>query len=362
MPRVLRAARSKAGRRRPGGRTAPRQLVVRDDPRNAETAAHALGAYLTSAADRFLRSNFAIPRLSRRAHRFEIAGLVERPLTLGIDELSVLPQRTLTVTTECAGNHRTTLSPLPPGEPWSGGAVSTARWTGVPLAALLERAGIRPGAVEVVATGADSGQVATGRAAYARSLPLARALHPDTLVALRMNGEALLPVHGAPVRLIVPAWYGMASVKWLAGIEVVGEPFAGYFQSERYVYRAPGAGTVPVRDMRVKSVFTSPQASAPVEMGALRVSGFAWSGSGRIARVEVADSGGGEWLPARLTGEDEPYAWRAWEFIWAPAWRGRHVLRCRATDEAGNVQPDLPRWNELGYGANGVQSLMVDVR
>src|SRR5712672_249339 len=156
MPRVLRAARSKAGRRRPGGRTAPRQLVVRDDPRNAETAAHALGAYLTSAADRFLRSNFAIPRLSRRAHRFEIAGLVERPLTLGIDELSVLPQRTLTVTTECAGNHRTTLSPLPPGEPWSGGAVSTARWTGVPLAALLERAGLRPGAVEVIATGADS--------------------------------------------------------------------------------------------------------------------------------------------------------------------------------------------------------------
>jgi DMSO/TMAO reductase YedYZ molybdopterin-dependent catalytic subunit len=335
-------------------------VLVRDDPRNAETAAHALGAYLTPAADRFLRSNFAVPRLSRRTHRIEIAGLVERPLTLGVEELSVLPQRTLAVTTECAGNHRTTLSPLPPGEPWSGGAVSTARWTGVTLATLLERAGVRPGAVEVVATGADSGQVATGLAAYARSLPLARALHADTLVALRMNGEPLVAAHGAPARLIVPGWYGMASVKWLARVDVAGEPFAGYFQSDRYVYRDPGGAAVPVTDMRVKSVFTSPEASVPVEMGALRVSGFAWSGSGRIARVEVA--AGGEWAPARLIGEDESYAWRAWELIWTPPWRGRHVLRCRATDDAGNVQPDLPRWNELGYGANGVQSLMVDVR
>jgi DMSO/TMAO reductase YedYZ molybdopterin-dependent catalytic subunit len=361
MPRVLRAARSRAGRRRPSGRTAPRQLVVRDEPRNVETAAHALGAYLTSAADRFLRSNFAVPQLPRRAHRLHVGGLVDRPLRLDVEELSLLPQRTLTVTTECAGNHRTTFSPLPSGEPWSGGAVSTARWTGVALATLLDRAGVRPGALEVVATGADSGQVATGRVPYARSLPLARALHPDTLLALRMNGEPLLAAHGAPMRLVVPGWYGMASVKWLAGIEVVAEPFAGYFQSERYVYREPGGRALPVTDMRVKSVFTSPQAAVPVEMGAVRVSGFAWSGNARIARVEVACGGGGEWALARLTGEDEPYAWRAWELIWTPAWRGRHVLRCRATDEAGNVQPDLPRWNELGYGANGAQSLIVEV-
>ena len=335
--------------------------MVRDDPRNAETAPHALGAYLTPAADRFLRSNFALPRLSGRGHRLAVGGLVERPLRLRVEELSRFPQRTLTVTTECAGNHRTTLSPLPPGEPWSGGAVSTARWTGVPLAALLERAGMRPGAVEVVATGADSGQVATGQAPYARSIPLARALDLDTIVALRMNGEPLLRPHGAPVRLIVPGWYGMASVKWLAGVELVAEPFAGYFQSERYVYRQPGQASAPVTDMRVKSVFTSPLPDLRVEMGPVRLSGFAWSGSARIARVEVASGGGSEWVAATLTGEDEPYAWRGWESIWTPAARGRHVLRCRATDEAGNVQPDVPRWNELGYGANGVQSLMVEV-
>jgi DMSO/TMAO reductase YedYZ molybdopterin-dependent catalytic subunit len=326
-----------------------------------ETPPQALCAYLTPAADRFLRSNFEVPRLSPRGHRLDVGGLVERPLRLRVQELSRFPQRTLTVTTECAGNHRTTLSPLPPGEPWSGGAVSTARWTGVPLAALLERAGLRPGAVEVIATGADSGQVTDGQAPYARSLPLARALHPDTIVALRMNGEPLLPGHGAPARLIVPGWYGMASVKWLARLELVAQPFAGYFQSERYVYRQPGQAATPVTDMRVKSVFTSPSPAVPVAMGPVRVGGFAWSGSARIARVEVKSGDGAAWVHARLTGDDEPYAWRAWESTWTPASRGRHVLRCRAADEAGNVQPDLPRWNELGYGANGVQSLVVEV-
>ena len=360
MPRVLRAG-PRQGPRGPAGR-APRQLVVRDHPRNAETAPRALDAYLTSAEDRFVRANFAVPRLSRRSHRLRVGGLVERPLDLGVEDLCLLPQRTLTVTTECAGNHRTSLSPLPPGEPWSGGAVSTARWTGVPLGALLERTGVRPGSLEVVATGADRGQVASDHISYARSLPLARALHPDTLVALRMNGELLLPAHGAPFRLVVPGWYGMASVKWLAGIEVVAEPFAGHFQSERYVYREPGKAPAPVAEMRVKAVFTSPLPGAPVGLGPLRVGGFAWSGAGRIAKVEVACAGGGDWMPAHLTGEDEPCAWRAWELIWTPPWRGRHVLRCRATDEAGRSQPDLPLWNELGYGANGVQSLIVEAR
>jgi len=359
---VLRAAPPKAGRRGPAGRAAPRHLIVRDHPRNAETSPRALGAYLTPAADRFVRSNFAVPRLSRRSHRLCLGGLVESPLSLGVEELCRLPQRTLTVTTECAGNHRTTMSPLPPGEPWSGGAVSTARWTGVPLGALLERAGVRPGSLEVVATGADCGEVASRQVSYARSLPLARALHPDTMVALRMNGEKLLPAHGAPLRLVVPGWYGMASVKWLANVEVVAEPFAGYFQAERYVYREPGKPPAPVAEMRVKAVFTSPLPGAKVAMGPALISGFAWSGGGRIAKVEVACSGGDDWVPARLIGEDEPYAWRAWELIWTPPWRGRHVLRCRATDEAGRTQPDLPRWNELGYGANGVQSLHVDVR
>jgi len=357
MSRVVRTRR--AGRAASHRDERARQLVVRADPRNVESARRALGAYLTPAADRFVRSNFAVPRLRLRDHRVRVGGLVQQPLHLDVEELRSLPQRTVTVTTECAGNGRTDLSPLPPGEPWQGGAVSTARWTGVALPLLLERAGIRPGAMEVLATGADSGPVALGHAAYARSVPLATALDPDTIVALEMNGRPLLAAHGAPVRLVVPGWYGMASVKWLSQLEVVGERFAGYFQSHRYVYREPGKAPEPVTRMRVKSMFTAPLDGSRVEMGPLRVGGFAWSGTGRIARVEVAFAGGEEWIEARLAADGESHAWRGWELIWTPPWRGRHVLRCRATDDAGNVQPDAGRWNELGYGANGVQSIAV---
>ena len=359
MPRLVRDGRVRRRAARRNERA--REVVVRANPRNVETPALALGAFLTPSADRFVRSNFAVPRIARRNHRVRVRGLVQRAVELHVDELLSLPQRTITVTTECAGNGRTSLSPLPPGEPWERGAVSTAAWTGVPLSMLLERAGIRPGAVEVVATGMDCGRVAGGRSAYARSVPLAVALHPDTLVALSMNGGPLLPAHGAPIRLVVPGWYGMASVKWLAHLEVRGEPFVGYFQSERYVYREVGRAPAPVTRMRVKSMFTSPLAGSRARMAPMRVCGFAWSGAGRIARVEVAFAGGEGWTEAHLVGADEPHAWRAWEAIWSPGWRGRHVLRCRATDDTGEVQPDLARWNELGYGANGVQSIAVEV-
>ena len=340
----------------------PGLVLVREAPHNAEIAPGALEAFLTPAAERFLRSNFGVPRLDPERHLVEVGGSVERELRISVAQLRRMQQRSVTVTTECAGNHRTTLSPLPPGEPWQGGAVSTGRFTGVPLAAVLEKAGLDPGAVEVLAAGADGGPVGGREARFARSLPRAKALEADTLLALEMNGEPLRAAHGAPVRLVVPGWYGMASVKWLARIEALAAPFRGYFQAERYVFLEQGQPAEPVTEMRVKSVFSSPAPGAAVDTAPLLVRGFAWSGSARIAKVEVAFAGGGEWAPARLVGLEEWHAWRAWELRWTPPWRGRHVLRCRATDEAGNVQPDVPRWNALGYGANGVQSLTVEVR
>jgi len=335
---------------------------VRDAPRNVEMPREALEAFITPASARFVRTNFGVPRLGSRSHRMEVAGAVERPLTLRVADLRELGRRTAIVTTECAGNHRTTISPLPPGEPWMAGAVSTASFTGVPLAAVLERAGVRPDSVEVLVQGADEGRVGAADARFARSLPLDKALDPGTLLALEMNGRPLAAAHGAPIRLVVPGWYGMASVKWVARIEVLTAPFAGYFQAERYVFVDASGARRPVREMRVKSLFSSPAPGSPVPPRPLLVSGFAWSGAGRVTRVQVAFAGGGEWLDARLTGPEEKYAWRRWELTWIPPWRGRHVLRCRATDEAGNVQPDLPEWNALGYCANGVQSLVVDIR
>ena len=267
-----------------------------------------------------------------------------QPLRLSVAELRSLPQATHTVVTECAGNSRTSLAPPVDGEPWTGGAVSTAQWSGVPLRYLLDRAGVKESAVELVFTGADGG-------AYQRSLPREAALDGSSLLALEMNGQAIPPVFGGPLRLVVPGWYGMASVKWLARIDAVERPFEGPMQTEKYMYE-PGA---PVTRLRVKSMFTGLDqqiaAGKPV-----RLTGLAWSGE-RIMRVDVAVDG--EWRPARLTGPMLPHAWRRFEVTWTPRAPGRYVLACRAADLSGSVQPDEPEWNPGGYGANGIQRVEV---
>ena len=333
-------------------------LVVREAPFNAETGPAALRHRVTPAASRFVRTNFDVPELDARSHSVAVGGAVERPFALRVEELRAMPHCTLTVTTECAGNHRTSMSPLPRGEPWHGGAVSTGRWTGVILRDLLDRARLLPSCVEVLTSGADGDE----RRSYQRSLPLETALRPDVLLAWRLNGRPIPARHGAPLRLVVPGWYGMASVKWVARIDALTLPFSGYFQTERYVYRERDKAVQPVTEIRVKSIFVSPAPWSAVRMGKVRVRGLAWSGRAPISRVEVADSTGSAFSPVRLVGPAECHAWRAWEVLWTPPHRGRHVLRCRATDEAGNVQPDAPVWNELGYGANGVQSLTLEVR
>jgi DMSO/TMAO reductase YedYZ molybdopterin-dependent catalytic subunit len=268
----------------------------------------------------------------------------------------------MTATTECAGNTRLSLAPPPPGEPWIAGAVATAQWTGVPLTEVIERCGLREDALELLFTGQDEGMVpGHGQASYTRALPRAKALEPDVLLALEMNGAPIWPEHGGPLRLIVPGWYGMASVKWLVRIEALTAPFTGHFQAEHYLYIEYGA-VAKVTRMRVKSIITSPAAGAAIAREPQVVRGFAWSGEGGIERVEVAFGGGHEWREATLTGPALPHAWRAFEISWEPAEPGRHLIRSRATDTRGNRQPVAPRWNEQGYGANGVQTVVVQVR
>jgi DMSO/TMAO reductase YedYZ molybdopterin-dependent catalytic subunit len=320
--------------------------VLSRDPPNAEAPESAFADLITRAEQRFLRCHFEVPRLGE-GHELRIGGAVAEPLRLGLVALRSQPQHTLTVVTECAGNNRVGFTPGTPGEQWSGGAVSTAQWTGVSLRALLERAGLKETAVELVFTGADGGQ-------YQRSLPRDVALDPDTLLAWEMNGGPIPRQFGGPLRLIVPGWYGMASVKWLMRIDAVERPFSGMFQTEKYVYR-PGE---PVTRVRVKSMFTGLpdvlRARAPA-----RLTGLAWSGDG-VARVAVAI--GEEWQQARLMGPILPQAWRRFELAWTPPAPGRYLLRCRATDARGETQPDEPEWNELGYGANAVQQAAVTVR
>jgi DMSO/TMAO reductase YedYZ molybdopterin-dependent catalytic subunit len=266
--------------------------------------------------------------------------------------------RSLTVTLECAGNGRTSMAPLPEGEPWGQGALGTAVWKGVPLAKVLARAGLRPDVVEVLIEGADG----EGRKRFARSLPMSKALHPDTLLALEMNGAPLTRSHGAPVRLIVPGWYGMASVKWVSRIEALTEPFEGHYQRERYVYDlSDGRAPEPVTRMRVKSMITSPEEGTRVAPGRVVVQGMAWSGERRVVQVELAVDGGESWRQATLLEAPRPSAWVRWAFTWENAAPGRHTLRARATDEAGETQPEAALWNRLGYGNNAVQVRGVDV-
>jgi DMSO/TMAO reductase YedYZ molybdopterin-dependent catalytic subunit len=333
-------------------------VVVKHHPFNAETPPAALGSTRTPTEAFFVRSNYAEPELSRETHTVAVEGAVAHPFTLRVAELARGPLRTLPVTLECAGNGRTTMRPLPAGEPWQQGALGTAVWAGVPLAQVLQRAGVKPEAVELLVEGADG----DGSRRFARALPLAKALHPDTLLALEMNGAPLTRAHGAPMRLLVPGWYGMASVKWVTRLELLTRPFEGYYQRERYVYdRQDGAPTEPVTRMQVKSHITSPAEGARVSPGRVVVQGMAWSGERRVVQVEVAVNGGDSWEAATLLEAPKPSAWVRWAFTWEGAKAGRHTLRARATDEAGDTQPDQAPWNRLGYGNNAVQVRVVEV-
>lgn len=333
--------------------------IIRHAPYNAESPERALRHAETPSANVYVRSNFDVPQLDT-SHRIGTGGHVDAPFSMSAHELAELPQQTIGVTMECAGNSRLTMIPLPAGEPWQHGAVSTMRWTGVPLRVLLERAGVRPGATEVLFAGADSGprDDADGAVQFERSLPLQDAMHPGTLLALAMNGTPLTAAHGAPVRLVVPGWFGMANVKWLSRIDVRTEPFEGYFQRQRYVYD-DADGIRPVTRMRVKSLIALPADGGTCAPSTV-VDGWAWSGDGAVTRVEVAVDGGDRWTDAELGTPSAVHAWTPWRCALSLPPRARCVLRSRATDAAGNTQPAQIMWNRLGYGNNAVRAIVVN--
>jgi DMSO/TMAO reductase YedYZ molybdopterin-dependent catalytic subunit len=271
-------------------------------------------------------------------------------------ELRALPASTLTVTLECAGNGRSFLEPPAPGEQWALGAVSTAEWTGVPLRTLLEPCGISPTLVEILFRGADAGSPpGMGRIAFERSLPLERALADEVLVAYAMNGAEIPREHGAPARLLVPRWYGMASVKWLAEIVALERPFRGFYQADRYVI-----GDQPLATMRPRAVIVAP--SRGVAAGAACViRGYAWSGQGPVTRVALSVDGGSTWHDAALGPGQGPAAWREFRSTWVPE-VGTHDLLARATDAAGEIQGVRNTRTDLGYANNAAQPVRVDAR
>ena len=331
--------------------------------RNRGMPLEALRYDVTPPGLHYLLIHFDIPDADESRWRLQLGGLVAKPHALSLAQLKALPARTLRVTMECAGNGRGQLSPRYPSVPWLEEGVSTAEWTGVPLNRVLQ---LDDRATEVVFHGADSGFDAGVEHHYARSLSPAEALRDDVLLVYAMNGAPLEPQHGAPLRLVVPRWYGMASVKWLRAVAALDRPFDGLQQARSYHFRrVAGEKGEPCTLMRVNSLMAPPgipdfyTRRRIVQAGPVEIIGRAWSGAALVERVEFGIDG--RWSSAVVGEERHANSWTHWRFRWR-AEPGEHELACRASDAAGNVQPLEPPWDISGFGNNGVQRIRVTVR
>jgi DMSO/TMAO reductase YedYZ molybdopterin-dependent catalytic subunit len=318
--------------------------IVTPLPENSETPLDSVRSWVTPNRLFFVRNHFDVPVIDPAAYRLQLTGCVERQRVWTLEELARLPQRSVFATMECAGNGRSFLRPHAHGVPWGAGAIGHAEWTGVPLRDVLEECKPTAAALEVLFEGADRGAEADHPEpmSFARSLPLAKALDRDTLLVTHMNGEPLEPNHGFPVRLLVPGWYGVASVKWLSRIEVIREPFKGYFQNNKYTVQrrsSDGVQTVIVGPMAVKSEFIRPHLGEALGIGTNRIFGVAWGGSESIARVDVSTDGGRTWQAADLIGPQSANSWTMWELLWEVATPGDYELLARAVAAGGAMQP-----------------------
>jgi DMSO/TMAO reductase YedYZ molybdopterin-dependent catalytic subunit len=351
-----------------GQAVSPSRLIVRSSrPEDLETPVHLLTSWITPNDLFYVRSHFYTPSIETGAWRLQVDGDVGAPLELTLADIRSFPPTTLVVTLECAGNGRAFFDPPVAGVQWEKGAVGTAAWRGVRLGDVLRKAGVQASTRYVWLDGADRG---VGKAPdFIRSLPIDKAMHPDTLLAYEMNGEPLPASHGSPLRAIVPGWEGAYSVKWLTHLRASARDHDGAFVQAGYRYPrrpvppgtlVPAAETVPLRGLPVKSLITAPAGNIAVP-GDVRISGFAWAGESEIRRVDVSTDGGRTWGEARLGRDRARHAWRQFEFRWPAPEAGSYVVLSRATDDRGEVQPIVPEWNPAGYVWNAVDRVRVNV-
>lgn len=336
--------------------------------RNHGMPLEALRYDLTPAGLHYLLIHYDIPALDADTHLLTVNGAVEEPLSLSLEDLARMPQRTETVTLECAGNGRARLLPRPVSQPWLFEAVGTAAWSGVSVSDVLEAASPRADAAEVVFTGADRGVEGGVEQSYQRALSLAEARRREVTLATHMNGSPILPQHGAPLRLVVPGWYGMTSVKWLTGITLVTEPFTGYQHEEAYrVRKNEDEHGRSVDRIQPRSLILPPgipdffTRGRLVPSGEVALSGRAWSGFGAVVGVEISVDGGDTWHETRLRPPLAEHAWCGWDWAWQ-AQPGRYRIGSRAEDVTGRIQPLQPDWNLGGYEVNAVHWVDVEVR
>lgn len=303
----------------------------------------------------FIRSHGPSAQLDDPSqYRLAISGHVDTPLTLTLDDLKAMPQRTYQAFLECSGNSRGFYSPVAKGGQWRNDAIGNAEWTGVPLRDVLAKAGVKDGAVDVVSQGGDFAEMQRG-------LPIDTALGENTMLVMQMNGEDLPAPHGGPVRLFVPGWGGIASTKWLIGLTVLDHTFQGDFNVKNYiVIDALGAVVRPVRAMPVSSAIWTPGVDETITAGQVPITGYAWSGLGGIAKVEVSTDNGNTWSEAAITDSGGELSWARFAYTWDAA-PGPTGLLTRATDERATSQPGQVPWNQLGYQYNAIQRVLVNV-
>jgi len=346
------------------------RIVRSEEPLNLEMPFEQLDGFITPTKSFYVRTHFPIPRIDRNEWRLRIEGEVTKLFEIGYEELLKLKSAKIPATLECAGNNRSFLEPKVKGVQWGLGGVGNAEWTGVPLSSLLERAGVKSTAREIILEGADRGQLEDpksprGEINFARSIPLEKA--GDVLLAYKMNDVDLPPQHGFPLRAIVPGWYAVASIKWLQRIVVTAQPFNGYYQTLDYVFwtrNGDSARLTPLSDLQIKAEIARPKEGDNVAASSnVRVEGAAWTGNGEITKVELSTDGGSTWKSAKVVGESKPGAWRLWEFDWkTPATPGKATLIARATDSNGRTQP-LDHDPDRGtYMINHLLPITVEVK
>ena len=336
--------------------------------RNHGMPLEALRYPVTPIGLHYLLVHYDIPDVDPGSWRLHVGGAVASPVELDLADLLARPPETLRVTIECAGNGRARLLPRPVSQPWLVEAVGTAEWTGAPLAPLLAECGVAPEAVDVVFTGADHGTERGVKQDYQRGMSVADATAGDLLLAYEMNGQPLPPQHGAPVRLVAPGWYGMAHVKWLQRIDVIGAPFEGFQNATAYRLKQGDEAGDPVTRIRPRALVVPPgfpdfmTRRRVVDSGVHELRGRAWSGSAPVVRVEVSVDAGRTWSDATLEAPTDRYAWVGWRWTWHATRPGDTEIWCRATDAEGDGQPVDQPWNRQGMANNAAQRVPVRVR
>ena len=312
----------------------------------------------------FVRSHGQVPQLDPSDYQLTIDGQVQHPLKLGIADLASFPRMRLTASLQCAGNRRDELyaiGPIPGELPWGADGISTGEWEGVPLRVVLEAAGVVPEAQHIALVGYDTTMRLGNEIPFGGSIPIAKALGSEVLLADRLNGAPLPATHGGPLRLLVPGMIGARSVKWLRSITLQAEPSQNYFQAHAYKLFPPDAtaenvdwsGGIMLGDLSITSVICAPPAGSTIPTGSVALSGYAMAGGGRtIERVDITCDGGRSWVQATL-GKSEPWAWRLWHAE-VQLERGSQQFAVRAWDSAANTQPEQYRdvWNFKGYMNN----------